>query len=75
MVAVPARVATVVDWYRQALVAAGYSIEALSGPMEDGNTVIDAVGLEPTCRVQASIDPRDSQTTVSILFAADCPFR
>jgi hypothetical protein len=75
VVGAPAKVATVVDWYRQALVAAGYSIEALSGPMEDGSTVIDAVGLEPTCRVQASIGPHGSQTTVSILFAADCPFR
>jgi hypothetical protein len=75
VVAVPAKIATVVDWYRQALVAAGYSIEALSETLEDGSTVIDAVGLEPTCRVQASIGPRGSQTTVSILFAADCPFR
>ena len=75
VVAAPAKVAKVVDWYRQALVAAGYSIEALAGPMEDGSTVIDAVGLEPACRVQASIGPRGSQTTVSILFAADCPFR
>ena len=75
VVAVPAKVAPVVDWYRQALVAAGYSVEALAGPMEDGSTVIDAVGLEPTCRVQASIGPRGTQTTVSILFAAACPFR
>lgn len=43
--------------------------------MEDGRTIIDAVGLKPTCRVQASIGPRGTQTTVSILFAADCPFR
>jgi hypothetical protein len=75
VVVVPAKVAKVVAWYRQALVAAGYSIEALGGPMEDGSTVIDAVGLDPACRVQASIGPRGSQTTVSILFAAACPFR
>ncbi|MEA2536486.1 MAG: hypothetical protein QOF11_720 [Chloroflexota bacterium] len=75
VLAVPADVATVVDWYRQALGAAGYSIEALAGPMEDGSTVIDAVGLEPACRVQASIGPRGSHTLISILFAADCPFR
>lgn len=75
VVAVPAKVATVVDWYRQALVAAGYTVEALAGPMEDGSTIIDAVGLEPACRVQASIGPRGTQTTVSILFAAACPFR
>ncbi len=71
----PAGVAKVAAWYRQALVAAGYSIEALAGPMEDGSTVIDAVGQDPACRVQASIGPRGSQTTVSILFAAACPFR
>jgi hypothetical protein len=78
LVAVPATVAgpaKVVAWYRQALVAAGYSIEALGGPMEDGGTVIDAVGLEPACRVQVTIGPRGSQTTVGILFAAACPFR
>ena len=75
VVAAPAKVARVVDWYRGALVAAGYSIEALGGPMEDGSTVIDAVGLEPTCRIQVSIGPRGTQTMVSILFAAACPFR
>ena len=72
---VPARTAVVVDWYRAALKTAGYEIEALGGPLEDGSTVIDAVGSDPSCRVQASIVPRGGTSTATILFAAACPFR
>ncbi len=75
VVDVPATTAKTVAWYDAALVKAGYSIEALAGPLEDGSTVIDAVGLHPTCRVQASIAPHGSRSIATILMAADCPFR
>jgi hypothetical protein len=72
---IPARVATIAAWYRSALPRAGYDIDAVAGPLEDGSTVIDAVGDEPTCRVRASIVPYGSRSTATILFAAACPFR
>lgn len=72
---IPARVATVAAWYRSALPRAGYDIDAVAGPLEDGSTVIDAVGDEPTCRVEASIVPHGDRATATILFAAACPFR
>ncbi len=75
IVDVPATTAKAVAWYRAALVRAGYSIEALAGPLEDGSTVIDAVGQHPTCRVQASIVPRGSRSIATIQMAAACPFR
>lgn len=75
MVDLPASAAKAVAWYRAALVRAGYSIEALAGPLEDGSTVIDAVGQRPACRVQASVVPHGSRSIATILMAADCPFR
>ncbi len=72
---IPARVAIIVDWYRSGLSGAGYHIEAVAGPLEDGSTVIDAVGKDPTCRVQAAIVPHGSRSIATILFAAGCPFR
>jgi hypothetical protein len=74
VVDLPATTAKAVAWYRAALVGGGYTIEALGGPLEDGSTVIDAVGQRPTCRVQASIVPHGSRSVATILMAADCPF-
>lgn len=53
--------------------AAGYSTEALSGPLEDGSLVLDAVGREPACRVQARIRERGGMTMITVLFGAGCP--
>jgi hypothetical protein len=72
---VPATTAKAVAWYDKALRKAGYTIEALGGPLEDGSRVIDAVGVDRSCRVQASIMPSGSRSIATILMAADCPFR
>ena len=54
---------------------AGYSIEALSGPSEDGSRVIDAVGSTPECRVQVRLTPLSGTTSMVVMFGAGCPFQ
>lgn len=53
---------------------AGYSTEALSGPFEDGSLVIDSVGVDPACRVQARVRERGGMTMITVLFGASCPW-
>jgi hypothetical protein len=55
------------------LTAAGYSTEALSGPLEDGSLVLDSVGPDPACRVQARIRPLGETTMITVLYGAGCP--
>jgi len=62
------------QWYQAALELAGYSTVALSGPLEDGSTVIDSVGPTSTaCRIRTTITPRSGTTMVTILVDAACP--
>ena len=61
------------QWYRSELELAGYSTVALSGPLEDGSTVIDSVGPTSTaCRIRTTITPRSGTTMVTILVDAAC---
>ena len=68
----PADVAA--DWWKEALEAAGYHVEGVNGPLEDGSIVIDASG-EAGCRVQASVAPLGDVTIATIFVGAECPFR
>jgi hypothetical protein len=54
---------------------AGYSIEAASGPSEDGSLVVDAVGRTPECRVQVRLTPLSGTTSMVVMFGAGCPFQ
>jgi hypothetical protein len=67
-------VEAVAEQARAALNEAGYSIEALGGPAEDGSVVVDAVGQDPACRVRVTVRPLGGLTLVSVLFAAECPW-
>lgn len=71
---VRATVEVAADFYREALEAAGYRIEAVNGPLEDGSIVIDAVG-SGACRIQAAIAPLGGVTVATIFLGAECPFR
>ena len=71
--AVPDGPEVVTTWLQAALEGAGYSTEALSGPLEDGSRVIDSVGDEG-CRVETLIAPMSGTTHVAVRFGADCPF-
>ena len=70
----PAGVDAAATWWRTALEGAGYRIEAVNGPLEDGSIVIDAEG-DAGCRVQTSVAPLGDVTVATIYVAADCPFR
>lgn len=71
--AVPADVATVTAWYQQALETAAYSTLSLSGPFEDGSTIIESVGATPECLVQTTLRPENGSTIATILYGAGCP--
>ncbi len=70
--AVPADVATVTAWYQQALETAAYSTLSLSGPFEDGSTIIESVGAAPACLVQTTLRPENGSTIATILYGAGC---
>jgi hypothetical protein len=72
---VPARTQEAADWYAAALPAAGYRVEGMSGPYEDGGYVIDATGTAPGCRVQVSLAKQGTATIATVYFGASCPFR
>lgn len=57
-----------------ALAAAGYSTEALDGPLEDGGYVLDSLGRDPACRVQTRVRALGGTTMMSVLYGAACPW-
>lgn len=69
----PGQAAPAVEWWKEALEAAGYRLEAVNGPLEDGSIVIDAVG-DGGCRVQAAIARQGDATIATIFVGAECPF-
>lgn len=69
---VPASGPVTTSWYQAALETAGFSTITLSGPLEDGQVVIDSEGARAGCRVQTTIRPLSGTTHVSILYAAAC---
>ena len=63
----------ITEWYQSALEMAGYSTVALSGPFEDGSTVIDSVGPgDGSCRAMTTITPLSGTTFVTVLVDAAC---
>ena len=69
----PAQVDVAADWTREALEAAGWTIAAANGPLEDGSFVIDATAAG-TCKAQVSIAPMGGVTIATVLVGAGCPF-
>lgn len=63
---------TVTKWYQEALQQQGYSTKAVSGPFEDGSTVIDSVGATTACRIQTTIRPLSGTTLVAVRYGAGC---
>jgi hypothetical protein len=64
----------VVRAVENALAAAGYSTEALDGPLEDGGYVLDSLGADPACRVQTHVRTLGATTMMSVLYGAACPW-
>ncbi len=63
---------TVATWYEQALAAAGYSSNDVSGPLEDGSYTVDTQSDLPECRVQTTARPQGDLTLITVLFGAGC---
>ena len=57
-----------------ALTAAGFSIESVEGPSEDGSYTLNAVGPDPACLAQVRVVPLSGTTNVVVLYGAACPF-
>jgi hypothetical protein len=60
--------------FQTALTGAGFSIEGVEGPMEDGSLTVNAVGRDPACLVQVRARPLSGTTNVIVLYGAGCPF-
>lgn len=71
--AVPEDPGIVTAWLQAGLEGAGYSTEALSGPLEDGSRVIDSVA-DGGCRIETVIGSLGGVTHVAVRFGAACPF-
>jgi ABC-type Fe3+-hydroxamate transport system substrate-binding protein len=64
---------SIATFMQSSLEDAGFRTDGLSGPLEDGGYVLDAVGQPAGCMVQVTAAPLGSVTNVSILYGAICP--
>jgi hypothetical protein len=64
--------AQISGWMQNALEAASFRTESLSGPLEDGGFVLESVG-EGDCRIQTSVRPMGGLTFVIVRYGAGCP--
>ncbi|HET9344228.1 MAG TPA: hypothetical protein VFO05_00895 [Candidatus Limnocylindrales bacterium] len=72
--AVGAAADTTAGFMESALTAAGFSIESVEGPSEDGSYTLNAVGPDPGCQAQVRVVPLSGTTNVVVLYGAACPF-
>jgi len=63
------------DFMQSALIAAGFAIESVEGPSEDGSVTISAVGPDPACLAQVRVVPLSGTTSLVVLYGAGCPFK
>jgi hypothetical protein len=64
---------SITSWLQASLEGAGYSTEALSGPLEDGSRVIESIA-DGGCRIETIVTPLSGTTHVTVRFGAACPF-
>lgn len=64
--------AGVATWAQTAMETATYSTEALSGPLEDGQYILDSVG-DDGCRIETAIAPQGGMILVTVRYGAACP--
>jgi hypothetical protein len=63
-----------VSLLESSLTAAGFSMESVEGPLEDGSFTLNAVGRDPSCLAQVRVVPLSGTTNVVVLYGAGCPF-
>ena len=64
----------VATFMQNALTGAGFSIESVEGPSEDGSFTINAVGPDTACQAQVRVRPLSGTTNVVVMYGAACPF-
>ena len=69
---VGADVEAVSTWYRDRLKSAGFQIDNLSSPLEDGSRVLDASSDLPECRIQTTFRPENGSTMIVVMYGAGC---
>jgi len=69
---VGADVGPVATWYRDRLKSAGFTIDNLSTPLEDGSRVLDVSSDLPECKIQTTFRPADGSTMIIVLYGAGC---
>jgi hypothetical protein len=57
-----------------ALQDSGYTLVSRTTLAADGVVVIEAVAVDPTCRVQVRVTPLSGTTRMAVLYGAGCPF-
>ena len=62
----------IASWYDEALRAAAFRTDGLSGPFEDGSYVVDLSG-QSGCRVQVRVAPTGGLSTIVVMYGASCP--
>ncbi|HEX5015721.1 MAG TPA: hypothetical protein VFV72_16365 [Candidatus Limnocylindrales bacterium] len=72
--AVGASASTTAAFLESALAGAGFSMESVEGPSEDGSFTLNAVGRDPGCLAQVRVVPLSGTTNVVVLYGAGCPF-
>jgi cell division septation protein DedD len=72
--AVGAAAPNVASFMQNALTGAGFSIESVEGPSEDGSFTINAVGPDTACQAQVRVRPLSGTTNVVVMYGAACPF-
>ena len=65
---------SVSSFMQTGLTGAGFSVEGLNGPAEDGSFVLDATGPDSRCKVEIRVRPLSGTTNVVVLYGAGCPF-
>ena len=69
----PGDPAEVASFYRTALAGAGFDAVDSSGPMEDGSYQVNATAAAG-CAAQVTVAPLGTDTVITILYGAACPF-
>jgi hypothetical protein len=64
---------SVATFMQTGLTGAGFSVESLEGPAEDGSLTLNAVGPDPACKVQLRVRPLSGTTNLVVLYGAACP--
>jgi hypothetical protein len=65
---------SVATFMQSGLTGAGFSVDGMNGPSEDGSLVLDATGPDTKCKVEVRVRPLSGTTNLVVMYGAGCPF-